>query len=92
MKQLAQVIHRGLDLEGEPQTITLKEAKQYSPIAEGLARNSAMSGDLAKQTLGWSPCQKSILKEVEYQARVSRRELGHVVDPCFGQRKKTRKN
>ena len=83
MKQLASVIHFGLGLKGEPSSMSLEEAKRFSPIAENLTRNSAISSDLAKRTLGWRPSRDSILKLVENQAYVSRHEIGRVPAPCF---------
>jgi len=83
MRTLAEAIHHGLGIKGEPSSLTLDEARRFSPIAENLTRNSAISGDLAKRTLGWNPNRDSLLKQIEHQARLSRLELGRVPAPCF---------
>jgi hypothetical protein len=88
MKEVATVIHRGLGLKGEPSSLPLKEARRFSPIADNLVRNSAISGEIAKRNLGWSPVHDSLLKTIEHQAFVSRREIGSVPDPCFKQEDK----
>jgi nucleoside-diphosphate-sugar epimerase len=65
MKQVAVAIHRGFGFKGEPSSLTLSEARRFSPIADSLVRSHALSGDLAKHLLGWKPRGDSILKEVE---------------------------
>ena len=67
MKELAAAIHRGLGFKGEPSSLSLKEARRFTPIADRLIYSHALSGDLAR-TLGWRPSRDSILKEVEQRA------------------------
>ena len=78
MKELAAAIHRGLGYKGEPSSLSLKEARRFSPIAYNLTLSHALSGDLAR-TLGWKPSRDSIMKEIEHDAfadaYVSRRKL-----------------
>ena len=70
MKELAAAINRGLGFKGEPSSLSLKEARRFSPIADNLTRSHALSGDLAR-TLGWKPSRDSIMKEVEHDAFVN---------------------
>lgn len=71
MQELVGAIHRGLGFEGEPAGLSLEEAKKITPMAEGLMRNAAVSGDLAR-SLGWLPSRQSMLQEVESLAVQSR--------------------
>ena len=64
MKELAVTIHRGLRYRGEPSSLSLTEARRFSPIADRLIQSHARSGDLAR-VLGWRPSRDSIMKEVE---------------------------
>jgi hypothetical protein len=72
-------IHRGFGFKGEPSSLTLSEARRFSPIADSLVRSHALFGDLAKHLLGWKPRGDSILKEVEragfLEAYASRHKL-----------------
>ena len=78
IKELAAAIHRGLGFKGEPSSLSLKEARRFTPIADRLTYSHALSGDLAR-TLGWRPSGDSILKEIEQRvfedALVSRLKL-----------------
>jgi nucleoside-diphosphate-sugar epimerase len=65
MRQLAASIHQGFGFRGEPESLSIKEARKLTPFADSYMKNSAMSGDLAKQTLGWQPDRVSLLEEVE---------------------------
>jgi len=67
MKEAATAIHKGLRFKGEPSSLSLKDAKRFSPIADALTRSHALSGNLAR-TLGWKPSRESILKEIEQRA------------------------
>lgn len=68
MKELATTIHAGLGFKGEPSSLTLKEARRFSPIADALIQSHALSSDVAR-ALGWQPSRGSIMKEVEQKAR-----------------------
>jgi nucleoside-diphosphate-sugar epimerase len=68
MKQLAEVIHRGLGLKGEPSSVSLKDVRRFVPAAERLTLSHALSSDYAGN-LGWKPSRDSIMKEVEQFAR-----------------------
>jgi len=67
MKELAATIHRGLAFKGEPSSLSLKDARRFSPIADALTQSHALSGDLAR-TLGWRPYRESIMKEIEQRS------------------------
>jgi nucleoside-diphosphate-sugar epimerase len=67
MKELAATIHRGMGFKGEPSSLSLKDARRFSPIADALSRSHALSSELAR-TLGWRPSRDSIMKEVEQNA------------------------
>jgi nucleoside-diphosphate-sugar epimerase len=64
MKELVKTIHTGLGFKGEPSSLTLKEARRFSPIADALIQSHALSSDVAR-TLGWQPSRSSIMKEIE---------------------------
>jgi nucleoside-diphosphate-sugar epimerase len=68
MKELVKTIHRGLGFKGEPSSLTLKEARRFSPIADALIQSHALSSEVAR-ALGWQPSRGSIMKEVEQKAR-----------------------
>ena len=68
MKELAEVIHRGLGLKGEPSSVSLKDARRFVPAAERLTLGHALSYDQAR-TIGWKPSRDSIMQEVEQIAR-----------------------
>jgi nucleoside-diphosphate-sugar epimerase len=67
MKELAMTIHRSMGFKGEPSSLSLEQARGFSPIADALIRSHALSGDLAR-SLGWQPSRGSIMKEVEQSA------------------------
>jgi hypothetical protein len=67
MKELTMTIHRGLGFKGEPSSLTLKEARRFSPIADALIQGHALSSEVARE-LGWQPSHGSIMKEVEQKA------------------------
>ena len=83
MREVAETVRRGLMLPSECSSITLEEARKYSPVADRLIKNSAISGRCAKESFGWLPSGRSLLERVEYQASVARHEIGHVPEPCF---------
>jgi len=64
MKELATTIHRSMGFKGEPSSLSLEQARRFSPIADVLIRSHALSGDLAR-SLGWQPSRDSIMKDVE---------------------------
>jgi nucleoside-diphosphate-sugar epimerase len=72
MKELAGAIHRGLGKKGEATGITLEEATGILPYAAALCHNSAVSGDMARQMLGWKPAGLSYLEDVEREMRTPR--------------------
>jgi nucleoside-diphosphate-sugar epimerase len=78
MKELVATIHRGLGWKGQPSGLSLKQARRCTWLADAMIRNHALSADLAKHTLGWRPRRNSVMKQVEYNASLSRREIGRV--------------
>jgi len=72
MKELAGAIHRGPGKKGEASGIALEEATRILPYAAALYRNTAVSGEMARKTLGWKPVGPSYLEEVEQELRVPR--------------------
>ena len=87
MKELAMTIHRSMGLQGEPSSLSLEQARRFSPIADALIRSHALSGDLARSH-GWQPSRGSIMKDVEQRVSenviVSRPQVAtHVVEECL---------
>jgi nucleoside-diphosphate-sugar epimerase len=72
MKELAGAIHRGMGKPGEASGISLEHAKRILPYAAALCGNMAVSGDMARRTLGWKPAGPSYLEEVEQEVRAPR--------------------
>ena len=68
MKELAESIHRGLGLNGEVSSVSLKNARRFVPAAERLTLSHALACEHAR-ALGWKPSPDSIMKEVEQFAR-----------------------
>lgn len=68
MKELVTTIHAGFGFKGEPSSLTLKDARRFSPIADALIQSHALSSEVAR-ALGWQPFRGSIMKEVEQEAR-----------------------
>jgi nucleoside-diphosphate-sugar epimerase len=69
-KEVAASIHRGMRFKGELKSVSLKEARRLTPIAEGLTTSHALSADYAKSTFGWAPSRESILLSIQDQAAV----------------------
>jgi len=78
MKELVATIHRGLGLKGQPSGLSLERARRLTRFADAMIRNHALSADLAKHTLGWRPRRNSVMKQVELDASMSRRQIGRV--------------
>lgn len=78
MKELVSTIHTSLGFKGDASSLSLKDARRFSPIADALIQSHALSSDVAR-TLGWRPSRASIMKEVEQRAKenafVSRMKL-----------------
>lgn len=70
MKELAMTIHRSMGFKGEPSSLSLEQARRFSPIADALMRSHALSGGLAR-SLGWRPSRCSIMKDVEQRVSES---------------------
>jgi nucleoside-diphosphate-sugar epimerase len=64
MKELATTIHKSMGFKGEPSSLSIEQARRFSPMADALIRSHALSGDLAR-SLGWQPSRSSIMKDVE---------------------------
>jgi nucleoside-diphosphate-sugar epimerase len=69
-KEAAISIHHAMELKGEPKSISLEEARRFTPIADSLTRSHALSADYAKSAFGWTPSRGSILCAIEDQAAV----------------------
>jgi nucleoside-diphosphate-sugar epimerase len=67
-KEAAISIHRAMKLKGEPRSISLVDARRFTPIADTLIRSYALSGARARSALGWTPAHDSILPAIEDQA------------------------
>jgi nucleoside-diphosphate-sugar epimerase len=67
-KEVAISIHRAMKLKAEPKSISLKEARRLTPVADNLIRNHALSAARARSTFGWTPMRDSILRAIEDQA------------------------
>ena len=72
MKELAGAIHRGMGKSGEASGISLEDAQRILPYAATLCGNMAVSGEMARRTLGWKPAGPSYLGEVEQEVRAPR--------------------
>ncbi len=72
MKELAGAIQRGMGKPGEPRGISLEQATAMLHYAPALCRNEAISGEMAKRTLGWKPAGPSYLEEAEQETRAPR--------------------
>lgn len=70
MKELATTIHMSMGFKGEPSSLSLEQARRFSPIADALIRSHALSGDFAR-SLGWQPSRNSIMKDVEQRVSES---------------------
>jgi nucleoside-diphosphate-sugar epimerase len=67
-KEVAISIHRAMKLKAEPKSLSLKEARRLTRVADNLVRNHALSAARARSTFGWTPTRDSILRAIEDQA------------------------